>query len=272
MSREFSDVLVITDMDGTFLGDDKNIPQGNLEAKEKLESLGANFTIATGRTILSIQRFIDIIKPKIPMILFNGAVIYDFNQSKILWKKTLDSNIKESLKIVLEKYPQVGSEILIEDKIYIIQYNNYVKRHVSIEGLDYEVRSIDDVPEGWYKVFFALDENLMDEFIEFVGTLDFGNLTFVRSELNYYEILPEGVNKGDALLKLTEMIGIDMNNVVSIGDYNNDIEMVKESKLGFATQNATNALKDVADKITSTNNNCAVANVINYVIENKDTF
>lgn len=272
MGRNFDDILIITDMDGTFLDDNRNIPEKNLEAKHKFENHGGLFTIATGRTTESIDKYLHLINPKLPLILFNGALIYDFNTKKALWKATINPSVREDLKRILKQFPQVGAEVIMEDKIYMIQTNDYSIDHVTRERLEYIECDLDDLDDGWYKVLFALDPKLMDEFISFIQSQKINGVSFVRSEKHYYEILPIEANKGNALLKLIEIIGIDRENVVAIGDYNNDIEMVQLAKLGFATENATRDLHKVADKITTTNNAGAVAEVIEFVILNKDNF
>ena len=89
---------------------------------------------------------------------------------------------------------------------------------------------------------------------------------FVRSEKTLFEILPKGVNKGLALMKLTEYLNADINKTVAVGDFDNDVEMLKAAKLGIAVANASKSALDVADAVTVTNEEDAIAEII-YGIE-----
>lgn len=83
-----------------------------------------------------------------------------------------------------------------------------------------------------------------------------------RSERILYEILPKGISKGAALCKMADLLGIDKNRTIAVGDYNNDVSMVKAAKLGFAVSNAVDEAKSVADYITVSNNESAIAVII----------
>ena len=77
-----------------------------------------------------------------------------------------------------------------------------------------------------------------------------------------YEILPKGVSKGSALPILAKSLGVDMKNTIAVGDYDNDITMLKAAGVGYAVSNATAAAKAAADKITVSNEEHAIAKII----------
>ncbi len=77
MELPLSHVLLITDMDDTLLRTDKSISDRNLQAIRKLRQLGGGFTIATGRSVPSYLPYHDLILPDTPVVLNNGAVLYD---------------------------------------------------------------------------------------------------------------------------------------------------------------------------------------------------
>ena len=77
-----------------------------------------------------------------------------------------------------------------------------------------------------------------------------------------YEILPKGASKGNALCRMAELLGIDVNKTIAVGDYNNDISMLKTAKLGFAVANAVDEAKAAADHITVSNDESAIAVII----------
>ena len=85
---------------------------------------------------------------------------------------------------------------------------------------------------------------------------------FIRSEKTLYEILPKGVSKGALLQKLAELLQIDTKRTIAVGDYNNDISMIRTAGIGYAVANAVPEAKAVADRITVGNNDHAIAAII----------
>ena len=88
------------------------------------------------------------------------------------------------------------------------------------------------------------------------------NFDFIRSERTLFEILPKGVSKGTVLCKMAEFFGIDMKHTVAVGDYDNDVAMIKAAGIGFAVDNAIGAAKEAADYVTVSNDDSAIAAVV----------
>ena len=85
---------------------------------------------------------------------------------------------------------------------------------------------------------------------------------FIRSERRLYEVLPKGTSKGALLLKLADLLGVDRKKTIAVGDYNNDISMIECAGVGIAVSNARKCVKAVADRITVSNEENAIAQII----------
>ena len=85
---------------------------------------------------------------------------------------------------------------------------------------------------------------------------------FIRSHAEYYEILPKGMSKGLLVTKLAEILGIDKSKTIAVGDNDNDASMLKSAAVGIAVSNASKAAKEAADMITVSNNENAIAKII----------
>ena len=83
--------------DDTLLTTDKRVSDENSKAIEYFKSEGGLFTFATGRVPQGAKLMLNYVHPNAPMVCFNGAAIYDFNDDKLLWASTLD---KGTLKCV----------------------------------------------------------------------------------------------------------------------------------------------------------------------------
>ena len=90
---------------------------------------------------------------------------------------------------------------------------------------------------------------------------------FIRSEKTIYEILPKGIGKGRSIEKLTEHLGLDSRKTVAVGDYDNDISMIRAAGVGIAVSNASQNTLTAADYITVSNEEHAIARVISDIEE-----
>ena len=88
------------------------------------------------------------------------------------------------------------------------------------------------------------------------------NFNILRSDEIYYEILPKNSNKGNLLIKLAEILGVDIKNTIAIGDNDNDIAMLETAGVGYAVSNASQGAKEAADIITVSNEEHAIAKII----------
>jgi hydroxymethylpyrimidine pyrophosphatase-like HAD family hydrolase len=100
---------------------------------------------------------------------------------------------------------------------------------------------------------------------DFLNTVEHEGCDLVFSNTMYYEILPKGISKGTALLKLADMLGIDRRNTVGIGDYYNDLSLVETAGVGATVEGAPKELVGAADYVAGACENGAVADLIEYL-------
>lgn len=267
---DFSKYFIVTDMDGTFLPDNKKINQTDLQKVREFEKCGGKFTIATGRTLQSVSNYIDVLKPNMPVIMYNGSVIYDFVEQRVLYSVALPESIVNFVKEVIEEIPEIACEILRLDNIYIVRDNIYEQNHTKICNVKPVYCDIEEVPKGeWLKILFAMGSKEMDRFEKFISEREVEGVYFVRSSEHYYEILPANSSKGAALKEYVKLLGLEDKYIISAGDFYNDIEMIEFADLGTATANAQEEVKDKADMVLKSDcNSCPMSEIIEYISEN----
>lgn len=265
MFEDISKVLLITDMDGTFLPTNKIPSEGNLNAIKRFQNAGGKFTIATGRAHQATTQYFEYFKVNFPMIMFNGGMIYDIKNDKSIYDVFVPSVAKEITIDILNRFPHLGCEILT-DKVNVINANDTEKNHIKICKVTPNFTDMDNVDDNWYKVLFADTKENLDDVESYVSEKGFSGVDFVRSDLNYFEILPQNSSKGSALHAMRKLCSIEDYTIVAIGDYNNDIEMLKEADLGVCPANAVDAVKETADFVLSEScDENAIASVIDYI-------
>lgn len=259
-------LLVASDLDGTLLTHAKTISPKNRQAIKLLRESGSDITIATGRSIESARKYVKAVGVTLPVIVYNGVVIYDYETEKIIWNDNLTEKAFDYVKLIKEKFPQIGIEILRSDTIYLVADNEHVRDHIGIENLSFKECELEQVPKGWFKVLMALDEDLIPVVNQFVNEQNFSDVYCVQTSRNYFEMLPIGSSKGNALKMLCERLNIDTDNTAAIGDYNNDCEMIKIAGVGAAMDNAPDSVKQYADIVVADSEDDGFSEFIDYLL------
>ncbi len=242
-------VCIITDLDGTFLPKSKiPLPQ-DLAAVRRFEEAGGLFTIATGRTVQASRRYPEELGLKQPIITFNGCAIWDPIGDQLLYTHPLPAHAREMTQAILADNPHVGSEVLCTDETWVVSNTETEQEHVRICGVTPQYCEVGEVPGTWLKVLFAMHTDEMPDFIRYIDAHHYEGVDFVRSEKRFYELLPAGVSKGSALQAYRKLPGMEDFTFVAVGDYDNDLEMLRAADFAVCPQNAAPSAKAAADLV-----------------------
>lgn len=263
---DFKNVLIVTDLDGTLLDDDKNIAEDDIRAINEFRAGGGFFAAATGRGVAMAKRIIYELDIRTPSVIFNGAAVYDFKADKFLWHSDMPEIANTYIRMLEEKFPDIGIEILHEKDVYVTDNNQTVVEHMAFEKLTPVYRKLEDVPnEGRFKVLIAYPPEKMHKVIEFTQEHCKEGVNWVHSSPMYYEMLPEGISKASGVKKLIELLHFQDKFVVAAGDYGNDRAMIAEADLGVAVGNALDSVKEAADLIVRDNNHSPMREIIDHI-------
>ena len=263
---KFDGILICTDLDGTLLRNDKSISKENSEAIEYFKREGGKFTFITGRMYFTAKMLYEMVKPNAPVGCINGGGIYDYEKGEYLWSITLPEGVRELVDAVYQAVPSAGIQMNALDKIYFCRDNDAMRNFRRRTGTIFVVGDHKklDVPIG--KVVFGDEVENISKIAEVLNnhprTAEFD---YIRSERTLYEILPKGSSKGNLLIKLAEILGVDMAKTVAIGDYNNDVSMIRAAGVGVAVANAVDEAKAAADIVTVSNEEHAIAKIIEMI-------
>ncbi len=268
---KFDGILICTDLDGTLYKNDKTVSRENREAIEYFKSEGGYFTFITGRLPYYSVDAYRTASPNVPYGCVNGGGVYDGETNRYIWTRELDRLAFELVKCIDEKFSDVGIQVCSFDNTYFSKENARMKSFRGETGLPNLVRHYLDVDEPIGKIIFGSD--CEDELLMVERTLREHTLApkfdFIRSERTLFEILPKGTHKGVALDKLIEYLCVEREKTVAIGDYNNDVGMLRAAGCGIAVANASAEAIAAADIVTVSNEQSAVARVIYDLEEGK---
>lgn len=262
--KKFEGILICTDLDGTLLRDDKSISEKNLKAIEYFKSEGGYFTFITGRLPYFVQNIYEAVNPNAPFGCSNGGAIYDHREKKYISREVLPKEAMELVRAVDESVENIGIQVYTFDKIYFSRENSAMEHFRALTGMPNIVKDYFDVTEPVAKIVFGdMKEDAITKTKEVLDSHEKAEkFDYIRSEKTLYEILPKGVSKASVLPKLSEFLGVKPSHIIAVGDYNNDVAMIREAGVGIAVANATTEAKAIADYITVSNEDDAIAKII----------
>lgn len=279
---KIKDMIIVSDLDGTLLATAVNSPQPsiskvNKEAIKKFRELGGTFTIATGRTpahALEIAKEVGITEA---IIAGNGSEIFHVKDEKTLWCKYLEEGSKPEIAELIRKFPEIGVVIAdIKNNFFVINETAATKKreqyHLNLKQPGYTRITFDEFPTNARGGWLEIPKPLVTPFVLWLANeVRHEYIRFALSGDAWFDLLPLGVSKGLPFEKfVTEIYGKKLENTIVIGDYDNDLEMLKKANLPVAVENATDNVKAVAKMIVKSNKEHGVADLINYLIENYD--
>jgi len=268
--------MVCIDMDGTLLGKGKKISEENKKAIKRVHEKGIEVVVATGRIYNNAEYYSHILGVNSPVIAANGAIVRDKINNKVIYENPINND--ECLKLI---------DLLFEMKMffhfYTIDaiYSNslvtdlatkiYMKKQKGYEELKIKYHIIKD-KKTWKDIFkknnneinkcIAMTPN-PKKMIEFKEKLkEIKGIVYFGSGSRSVEINNGGVSKGNAVKALAEYYGIKREEIVAIGDNENDLSMIEYAGIGVAMGNAIDSVKNVADYITSSNKDNGVAKAL----------
>ena len=264
--------LVVSDLDGTLLSN-FHVPNLNKSSIQRIREKGIKFCITTGRTIQSTKNILKEIgtynEENEYSILFNGCVIIENKNNKVLFFKGIDFEISNKLFEIGKKYDVMLLVYSIDNCYVWKSYEKEIERQKSYEEL---LTFMDDLNINFIKekniqitkiVFVNEDHNYLLKIKEELDKI-FGNEISISTSANMYlEINAKNVNKGNALEWLANYLKIDMKETIAIGDNSNDIFMIEKAGIGVCVKNGIDIIKNKANYVTEkTNDEGAVKEVL----------
>ena len=244
--------MIATDIDGTILPYHGEFSQNVKDCIKKLDNSGIKVILVTGRMHSSATPLAAQLGLNLPIISYQGGLIKDM-KGKTLFQTELPSNIAKEI-IQWGRENNVHLNLYIDDKLYVEEDDEIIKYYIQGKFVDYTVCSFDDLKIKNVNKLLAIDIHNADRVTSWVDILKqrYPDLYIVKSTPYFCEIGSSDAKKSLGVEFLCKMWGIDKSEVMTIGDQNNDIDLVQSGGIGIAMGNSTTELKQVADYITDT--------------------
>lgn len=249
--KDMSRFLICTDYDGTF-SIRGEVPAGNCEAVREFQRAGGLFTVASGRTPDFILSKKDSFIPNAPLISINGTMINDPYDMHVIKEFPLGDEVTDA---VIDIFDHTETMRLA---VYGADREGKWWQRGNGTAKDY----IESVPRPWYKILFIQPADVTPAVLAKCMEMYGDRYEFDRSWPEGIELHGKDTGKGQCLKYIREMYPDRELTIVGVGDYENDISLIRMADIGYAVANATEPVKAAADRITVSNTENAIAAVI----------
>lgn len=253
-SGRYSGFLLCSDWDGTLTSDGRNVSEANLDAIARFESEGGIFTIASGR----YPSYLDSMGIELSSyaLLLNGNLVYDPKNGDVLWESRLEPEV-----IISAIQTAYDSEFDWSDLHVYTLGDRLGFVRADCANPEAVLTRIGTSPV--YKMILMLEPAIDPDFGRWLES-NVGGISCQRSWPAGLEVNPVSGGKGNGVLALRELLGgrDKIHTTVCVGDYENDIPMLRCADIGYAVANALDSVKAAADRITVANTSDAIAHII----------
>jgi Cof subfamily protein (haloacid dehalogenase superfamily) len=261
--------LIVCDLDGTLLNSRKRISSENRAALREAQAKGIAVTLCSGRVHTMLEAYTRLLDIRCPVVTANGAVIFDPRTGEMPYRNFADrERVYPLLRFCLDR---AFDSIVVSSEgcryspgsnriARFEQYNEIAGRDklplLSLRRFDPDFR--ETLRGDIYKVLVSgLSPEEQAQVEEQVRSI--GNLSVTSSEEGLMDIGAFGINKGQGVRILADLLGLEKREICVMGDYHNDIPMFECAGLPIAMGNASDAVKRSALAVTAANDDDGVA-------------
>ena len=258
--------LIAIDIDGTLLNDEREVSYENREAIRRAEKKGIYVILATGRMYRSAKKLGHLFTTELPFISYNGGLIREFNDGKVLMQKDMPKEMARPVFKTLKEYG-LSINFYINDQLFGDEGNQHIKGYAEYIEVPYTTMKDEEIFKhidemDIMKMVAMGDEDKLDLFLKNEKSNFTKNLHLVKSLPFMLEIANKEVNKGNALARLGEILNIKPSEMMAIGDNMNDEEMLDFVAHPFVMANGSELLLARNYNRTRGNNEDGVAYAI----------
>lgn len=265
MGLKISDLVIFSDVDGTLITHDGTMPERNIEAIKRFKDKGGKFAICTGRAPKAAKQVAMQAGANFPCVVSNGGAVYDYGEDKYLMHSYITDRVVEYTKEIMDTFKDLGV-FVIKNEYY------YVRRHTGESGYieargekTFPKANIDDLPLPWDKVIFTVNQHNKNEILDKLIARRFPDVYFLFTSDYLMEMLPMESDKKNAIESILAQKNMTWENAVAIGDYFNDLNMIKAANIGATTAEAPDSIQKASDFIAGPCEKGSVADLIEYL-------
>lgn len=260
--------LIAIDMDGTLLLPDHSISPAVKNALSAARAQGIKVVLTTGRPYAGVHRYLEELgmdQEGDYCITYNGALVQKAYDGSTVAQTALSY---DDYRYLEQLSHEIGSHFHALDRNTLYTANHDISPYTVHESYIATIPLVFceadkmDPQTQFLKVMMIDHPEILDEAIARIPPHVKEQYTVMKSSPYFLEILDKRVNKGTGVKSLADVLGINADEIMALGDQENDIAMIEFAGVGVAMGNAIDAVKDVANFVTKSNLEDGVAYAI----------
>ncbi|ARK25560.1 phosphatase [Sporosarcina sp. P37] len=258
--------LIVLDLDGTLLTDEKVISPKTMESLRIAASQGHHVMIATGRPYRASEIYYRQLGLKTPIVNFNGAFVHHPTDSS--WKtihEPIALPVVNEVVEAMQDFPVKNIVAEVMDDVYA-QYHD--ERFLDILNFGNPLITAGDIRDSLKtdptSLLIQADQPTVEPIRRHLEDLHAEVIDHRRwgAPFHIVEIVRHGLNKAVGIDAVSKWMNVPKERIIAFGDEDNDLEMIDYAGTGVAMGNAIDRLKSIADEITDTNNEDGISRIL----------
>ncbi|MEY8291317.1 Cof-type HAD-IIB family hydrolase [Carnobacteriaceae bacterium 52-44] len=270
--------VIVMDIDGTLLNGEKIISTRTKDKLIEAQKKGIKVVLASGRPtqgMLPLAEELEMDKYEGFLVSYNGSQVYDVKTKEILFNQAIPADLANDILKHLADFnvvPMVdhGEYMYVNNAFFDIDYEvpagHFNIVHYEVRGGNFKVSEVDDfstvIKEPVNKILVAGNPDYLEKHHEAMRAPFRDSTTAAFSAPFYFEYTDQGIDKAKALSEVFPDMGITPENMISFGDGQNDRSIIEYAGIGVAMSNAVPEILDLADEVTTSNDEDGIADFL----------
>lgn len=248
--------IILSDIDGTFLTDDKKVTALTARAANAIVNKGLKFVLVSARMPEAIYPITDGIGlPRIPIISYSGGLVLTEDEKVLHDKKMPLDDTEKILAEINRRWQGVSINYYSGRNWYVSAVDENIQHEMDITQATAEVVNFDELIDkkiSANKIMIICAPPICEEMERELGKI-FTRLNVVRSAPYLLEIIDKSVSKAVGIEILLKHYNLTVDDAIAFGDNYNDIEMLQYIPRSVAMKNSPDAIKKLARAVTDSN-------------------
>lgn len=249
--------VVMLDIDGTLVDSNLQVSRNTIRYLNRLEQRGIPIVLCSGRAPSGVELVGNMVGLKSPIVCYGGGLVLDENRA-ILEDRGIDRELAVGFKrFVTDNFPEITVCSYIYDVWLVDDINDpnirlLMERNWTSTAVVGELEAALHTTSSAHKLM-CMGEPHDIRHVQIAAQEQFPDLELVRSGSIFLEVLRKGVSKLTAMKCIRDYYHVELEQIVAIGDYYVDMDMLRDAGLGIAMGNAPEEVKRVAARVTASN-------------------
>ncbi len=240
--------LLLFDLDGTLLDSSRTIRPRTIEALTRVREVGVLVGLSTGRSLRSVEPYLTQIEPNGPLVLLNGCQLVDGTSRQTFVSRTIPREDAVAAVLIAAEL-DIHASAYVDDEIYVARRGEESKANEEKDGVPHtQVGDLGghlETGDGEVSKLLFIDAG-GNRFADLERALSFvlrSDCNVVRSDVDYLELLPPGVNKSFLLHEIDLHYDVAPTKVGAFGDELNDVDLLRVAGHAVVMGNANPAIR-----------------------------